>query len=828
MEENSDNEKLDAFGFTTDDEAVELVAGEYIRKLPTNPASSLLLEPVSNEANFQLRHMDGIDSQANDFSDDGDSSCPSSPSSSDLGENEGYLGDPASHSFSAGLQLEPMDVVVVSPDYITFGDKYCTDSSLIFSSSGVKLEGTNTLGDKECFRSEWSICDVTHIESKWCDMVETALVKLRLREAAVVGDSHGPPDVVELNFAIYDDRWAQKQEKILSLNARYRAVWYELTGNGMARLEGDHMGQNSTFSLERYLREKHFDEVIYPKGDPDAVSISKRDVELLHPETFINDTLIDFYIKYLKDKIQPEDQHRFHFFNSFFFRKLADLDKDPSSASEGRAAFLRVRKWTRKVNLFGKDYIFIPVNFNLHWSLIVLCNLGEVAKSKGEETDDSHKMPCILHMDSIKGSHKGLQNLIQSYLWEEWKERHAESSADLSSKFLNLRFINLELPQQENSFDCGLFLLHYVECFLEDAPNSFSPLNISKSSNFLNINWFPPSEASLKRARMKKLIQKLVDDHSPVTPEAASSDGLAFLSGRSSLSGIGDSNSFLPTVEPGIEMNLLERSSKNEAQLGRDQGSVYREYFESGGTAETFPPEQYPAFDQHSLPHTSKYGMSPIEEGEESQEGITSLSGAAGGWETGELAFETCSTSYVPKNVGEAEPLCNIGGFSMNLEEHNDNSIPPAASFGYQDSSELRFDVLSLTRDFASQNQQEQTEEANASRESVYGSRPIDRTDNFLVLGSQGMERNTDVFENEGFLSCKDNSPAAMSPEENNFFSEERNSPEDDLQLNGDDGRSGLSKDHHDVQLIEEDLKSELGEHNHIAKRPRLMLSGED
>ena len=40
-----------------------------------------------------------------------------------------------------------------------------------------------------------------------------------------------------------------------------------------------------------------FEEVIYPKGDPDAVSISKRDIELLQPETFINDTIIDFYIK---------------------------------------------------------------------------------------------------------------------------------------------------------------------------------------------------------------------------------------------------------------------------------------------------------------------------------------------------------------------------------------------------------------------------------------------------------------------------------------------------------------------------------------------------
>jgi len=42
-----------------------------------------------------------------------------------------------------------------------------------------------------------------------------------------------------------------------------------------------------------------FEDVIYPKGDVDAVSISKRDVDLLLPDTFVNDTVIDFYIKYV-------------------------------------------------------------------------------------------------------------------------------------------------------------------------------------------------------------------------------------------------------------------------------------------------------------------------------------------------------------------------------------------------------------------------------------------------------------------------------------------------------------------------------------------------
>lgn len=42
-----------------------------------------------------------------------------------------------------------------------------------------------------------------------------------------------------------------------------------------------------------------FEEVVYPKGDSDAVTISKQDVDLLQPDTFVNDTIIDFYIKYV-------------------------------------------------------------------------------------------------------------------------------------------------------------------------------------------------------------------------------------------------------------------------------------------------------------------------------------------------------------------------------------------------------------------------------------------------------------------------------------------------------------------------------------------------
>lgn len=65
--------------------------------------------------------------------------------------------------------------------------------------------------------------------------------------------------------------------------------------------------------------------------------------------------------RYLK-KIKPAEA-RVHFFNSFFFRKLADFDDNQSRSIDFKEAFQRVRKWTKKVDIFQKDYIFIPVNF---------------------------------------------------------------------------------------------------------------------------------------------------------------------------------------------------------------------------------------------------------------------------------------------------------------------------------------------------------------------------------------------------------------------------------------------------------------------------------
>ncbi|XP_047161008.1 probable ubiquitin-like-specific protease 2A isoform X6 [Vigna umbellata] len=461
---------------------------------------------------------------SDDNHDDASQMSYSSTSSSNPPEDEVDFGDQlVDHEDSAAFVINVEEKVVdVIPDFIQFEDLYSTRSQLTFSCNSLKLEGSTSNGTRETLKIEWPTEDIIKIESCWFENIETALINLLLKSKDYSEDGNTNQNPVHadfklLKFAVYDSFWYKAEEAIKLLDTRYTDIWstrFNIDVDNSGNISA--LGQHYFFSQNRYFPnfDEAFDEVIYPKGEPDAVSISKRDVELLQPQTFINDTIIDFYIKYLKNKLPTDEQDRFHFFNSFFFRKLADLDKDPASACDGRAAFQRVRKWTRKVNLFEKDYILIPINYSLHWSLIAICHPGEVTCYQDEEMNESSKIPCILHMDSLQGTHKGLKNIFQSYLCEEWKERHGNVVDDVSSKFLHMRFISLELPQQDNLYDCGLFLLHYVERFLEEAPVNFNPFMITKFSDFLSSNWFPPPEASLKRSHIQNLIYDIFENNS--------------------------------------------------------------------------------------------------------------------------------------------------------------------------------------------------------------------------------------------------------------------------------------------------------------------------
>ncbi|KAK8529781.1 hypothetical protein V6N12_060551 [Hibiscus sabdariffa] len=497
--------------------------------------------------------------------------------------------------------------VVISPDFMFYRGMHCTEGQLTFSKTCLKFEGSTVNGTKKKFSFVWTVGDVISIDVQWCERVETAIVNLVLsKNSKKVGNANETSAIWLLKFSVCDPCWYEREKSIKSLSVRYKDKWHTISDENE---ENAFMGQCSRSLSKSYFSDfhEHFEEVIYPKGDPDAISISKRDVALLQPQTFINDTIIDFYIKYLQNKIQHDEQHKFHFFNSFFFRKLADVDKDLSSACQARAAFERVRKWTRKVDIFEKDYIFIPVNY--------------------------------------------------SYLSEEWKERHREMADGVSSNFLHLQFVQLELPQQENSFDCGLFLLHYMELFLLQASTNFFPFK-------LNRHWFPPDEASLKRSHIKKLIYEILEEQSR---SSASGNGIyndpsSLIPGQSEQETAAQISNSAETCH-GYSSNSTVKHGPNSflasppiVQRGhKDSGlGSFKFYVETGGGLLSHG-------NYHQIDTLGKRNsMSPIEETEETSEEIAGdLPSDLYGQQVAWPVTESCLNIRYPSKDFRSRTSCN-------------------------------------------------------------------------------------------------------------------------------------------------------------------------
>ena len=55
------------------------------------------------------------------------------------------------------------------------------------------------------------------------------------------------------------------------------------------------------------------------------------------------------------------------------------------SAAEKR--YDRVRRWTKKVNIFEKDFVIVPINEHSHWFVAVICYPGLVGKRRMDNNE---------------------------------------------------------------------------------------------------------------------------------------------------------------------------------------------------------------------------------------------------------------------------------------------------------------------------------------------------------------------------------------------------------------------------------------------------------
>ncbi|KAF7642947.1 hypothetical protein LDENG_00247820 [Lucifuga dentata] len=108
--------------------------------------------------------------------------------------------------------------------------------------------------------------------------------------------------------------------------------------------------------------------MVYPPSPAKGgILVTNEDLHCLNDGEFLNDVIIDFYLKYLVlEKLKKEDAQRIHVFSSFFYKRLNQRERrnvaDTTNLPIQKRKHNRVKTWTRHVDLFQKDFIFVPIN----------------------------------------------------------------------------------------------------------------------------------------------------------------------------------------------------------------------------------------------------------------------------------------------------------------------------------------------------------------------------------------------------------------------------------------------------------------------------------
>ncbi|KAG1715794.1 hypothetical protein ID866_1370 [Astraeus odoratus] len=174
--------------------------------------------------------------------------------------------------------------------------------------------------------------------------------------------------------------------------------------------------------------------------------VSDIDLSRLRPSQWLNDEIINFYGAMILSRSETCRQkprangiaHQktldVHYFSTFFWTKLVNEGYERA----------RLAKWTKKLDIFAKDVVLIPVNHNnSHWTGAAINFRRKRIESYDSMNLDRQLVFEKLHqyLDLEHRNKKG-----RPFDFTGWVDYDPEDT-----------------PQQENGYDCGVFTCQFME-----------------------------------------------------------------------------------------------------------------------------------------------------------------------------------------------------------------------------------------------------------------------------------------------------------------------------------------------------------------------------
>ncbi|KAL6657171.1 hypothetical protein ACP70R_004951 [Stipagrostis hirtigluma subsp. patula] len=193
----------------------------------------------------------------------------------------------------------------------------------------------------------------------------------------------------------------------------------------------------------------HSDKIIVIH-EPSNIEITKEKLQCLRPRGWLNDEVINLYIELLKERAEREPKRflKCHFFNTFFYKKL--------TCGVAGYDYQSVRRWTtfKKLGygLIECEKIFVPIHRDIHWCLAVI----------------NMKDRTFQYLDSLGGMGHDVLTVLARYITDELKDKN-NIEIDTST------WVEVPdyLPLQQNGWDCGMFMLKFIDFHSRGLKPSF-------------------------------------------------------------------------------------------------------------------------------------------------------------------------------------------------------------------------------------------------------------------------------------------------------------------------------------------------------------------
>ena len=224
------------------------------------------------------------------------------------------------------------------------------------------------------------------------------------------------------------------------------------------------------------------------------VLIRQMDLVRLRRGVYLNDAIVNYYLQHLRQAttFSSASNNKIHIFNSYFYTKLS---QDRISA----------HGWTKNVDIFGMDFLYIPIHDRLHWSLAVVCHPSQLLNA----TETSSPQCLLLHLDSGKHFRLHLSatifGRIRKYLL--WRMTDGSSTPQPPPLPKKLQGMSPPVPVQNNTTDCGVYMLEILERLCKNPVRINQAFVQAKGrAPPFSKDWFGSKEVDDKRTFLHRLI----------------------------------------------------------------------------------------------------------------------------------------------------------------------------------------------------------------------------------------------------------------------------------------------------------------------------------